>query len=320
MRHVHLARMIALPIALAVLLTPVAAMAEEEPPPAVQVPVVPAAPVAATPSPAPVVIVRSYATSSERLLVGSAFDLTVTVFNATGRKADNVVVSLGAAGASAAAGAAGTAAGGLTVLGTGNAKYLGLLKGQREAAVTFQVIAGPGTTPGALSVPVTVSFEHEGVRQDVTYAIGLLLERDVALSLVTADLPETVLQDESFDASFEVGNASGFPLAGVMLSVEASGGVVTDGTIFLGTMDAAATESIDVSILAERPGPLEVMVVVSYRDDFGRAQTFSETRTVQVDAVPEPTSNESDDVTPDADAEEDNWFVAFFKALFGLGS
>lgn len=316
MRHVRVARVLASTIAVALLLAPLPAMAEEEATP--QVPTVPTVPVAETPNPAPVVVVRSYATSSERLLIGSAFDLTITVYNATARKADNVVVSLGASAAPAAAGAA--AAGGLTVLGTGNAKYLGLLKGQREATVTFQVMAGPGTTPGALTVPVTVSFEHEGVRQDVTYSIGLLLERDAMLSLVTAELPETAMQGESFPASFEIANASGFALSGVTLSVEASGADVADGTYFIGSMDAATTEGLDAMITPKSAGPLEVAVVLTYRDDFGRTQTFRETRTVTVEAVPEQTSNGPDGEPAEEEQPEGNWFVRFIKALFGIGS
>jgi hypothetical protein len=323
--QVRVTRIVALALAFA-LLAPAGAFADNEdgtqvPVDATAVPTVPVVdqvPVAVTPKPAPVIVVRSYSASSERLLVGTAFDLTLTVYNATARRAENVVVSLGQSSGTGASAAA--TAGGLTVLGTGNAKYLGTLKGQREDAMTFQVMAGPGTTPGALTVPVTVSFEYEGVRQEVAYTIGLLIERNATLSLVTAELPGSVMQGETFDASFEIGNASGFALSGVVLSIEASGAVVTDGSLFLGTMDAAATEAIDVSITPGSAGLLEVVVVVAYRDDFGRPQTFRETRTVTVEAVPESGEVGPDAEVPSEDEGDDNWFVSFIKALFGLGS
>jgi hypothetical protein len=315
-RHVRIAQAIALSLVIALMVTPLVAFAQEGETPVV--PVVPVDPVATVPNPAPVVVVRSYATSAQRLLIGEAFDLTINVYNATARKADNVVVSLGAATAGATA--AGTPAGTLTVLGTGNAKFLGLLKGQRDASITFSVIAGPGTTPGAMTVPVTVSFEHEGERKEVTYTIGLLLERDALLSLVTAELPDTAMQGESFPASFEIANASGFALSGVTLSVEASGADVADGTYFLGTMDAATTEGLDVTITPESAGPLEVAVVLTYRDDFGRTQTFRQTRTVTVEATPEQTSDGPEGKPAEEEQPEGNWFVRFIKALFGIGS
>lgn len=272
-------------------------------------------PVEVTPNPAPVVVVRSYATSPARVLVGAEFDLTLTIYNATARRADNVVVSLGqAVGSSAAA-----AGGGLTVLGTGNAKYFGTLRGEREGSVSFDVMVSPGTAPGAYTVPVTVSFEFEGIRQELAYTIGVIVERDATLSVVTAELPQTVIQGETFDASFEVANTSGFALSGVTLSVEASGAAVMDGSYFVGTMAADATEGLDVTITPETTGTLDVVIQVTYRDDFGVEQTFSETREVTVEAMPAeevPVDGE----TPDGETASENWFVAFIKALFGLGS
>lgn len=323
MTHVRVARIAALALALTLLAAPVGAYADNES----DVPTDAAAPtgappvgtpVAVTPTPAPVVIVRSYVTAPSRVTVGTEFDLTLTLYNATPRRADNVVVSLGQSTAAPAAGAA-ASAGGLTVLGTGNAKYLGLLKGKTEGTVTFRVIAPPGTPPGAITVPVTVSFEHQDARQEVAYTLGILVERDAALSLVTAELPETVVLGESFDASFEVANASSYALSGVTLSVEASGADVTDGTYFLGTMDAATTESLDVMITPLEPGDLEVVLLVSYRDDFGRPQEFRESRTVSVEETLEPEPGEFEGEMPEEESE-DNWFVAFIKALFGLGS
>lgn len=266
-----------------------------------------------TPTPAPVLIVRTYSTSASPLVIGQPFDLTLEVYNATGRRADNVVVSLGAAAAGAAA-----ATGGLTVLDTGSAKYLGTLMGKKAGSISFRVIGNPGTTPGAIALPVTVSFEHENERKEVTYTIGLLLERKAAVSLVAAELPESVMEGETFNGSFEVANASAFALSGVTLSVEASGAVVTDGTLFLGAMDAASTESIDVSIAAESAGALEVTFVMTYLDDYGRTQTFRESRTVTVEAVSQPEPGEGEAETPD-EGKKDNWFIAFIKALFGLG-
>lgn len=263
-------------------------------------------------TPAPVLVIRSYATSPARAVVGTPFDLTIAVHNATGRRADNVVVSLGQSAATASASPSA-----LTVLGTGNAKFLGTLKGQRESTVTFQVIAPPGTSPGAITVPVTVSFEHQDARQEVAYTIGILVERNASLSLVMAEAPTTAVVGEPFPVSFEIANAGSFALSGVTLSVETSEAVVTDGTVFIGTMDAAATEGIDATVLPEREGSLDVSVVLSYTDEFGRPQSYRQTKTVTVEA-PAETGTEED--TEGADEGGDNWFIAFIKALFGLGS
>ena len=203
------------------------------------------------------------------MTVGTAFDITLNLYNATSRRADNVVVSLGQSAAAAGA----TAAGGLTVLGTGNAKYLGTLKGKTEGTVTFRVIAGPGTPPGALTVPVTVSFEHQDARQEVAYTHRVLVSSETRLlSLVTAELPNTAMVGEMFDASFEVANASGYALSGVTLSVEASERDRHRRNALPrhdGCRNHRGTRRDDH---ARRPGrPRDRARGVSYRDDFGRA-------------------------------------------------
>jgi hypothetical protein len=41
---------------------------------------------------------------------------------------------------------------------------------------------------------------------------------------------------------------------------------------------------------------------------------------VKVESVPESESGEPATEAPPAEEEQDNWFVSFIKALFGLGS
>lgn len=282
---------------------------------------VPEVPTVAAGKPAPVLVIASYKTSTKRVLIGSRFKLTLEIDNATARKADNVVVSLqsGTSPASVAeAAAGGGSGGGITVVGSGNAKFLGTIKGSASDSVTFDVMVSPGTAAGTYTVPVIMAFEHNGERQEITQTIGIVVERDARFSMVLAELPDEVMAGETFDASFEVANTSGFALAAVSLSVEATDAVVADSNIFLGSFDAASSEAIDVQITAEKPGTLEVVLVVTYRDDFGKEKSFRSPYEVKVTDAPEEPAGEAE-----APAEEDdggNWFTDFLKALFGFGS
>lgn len=277
-------------------------------------------PVTPTPKPAPVLVVRSYATSLDRVLVGSRFKLTLNVYNATSRKAENVVVSI-SGGTSAAAAEAATG-GGLTVLGTGNAKYAGTIKGTKATNVVFDVMAGPGTAPGTYAVPVTISFEYNGERQEVSYTVGVIVERDATFSVVTAEYPKTATVGTPFDASFEVANTSGFAVNGVTLSVEASSADVIDGSLYLGAFDAAGSEALDVSVTPNKAGTLEVVVVVSYRDDFGRAKSFRQPYEVKVESAPDTDKEPggTDGETPSDEESGPGGFAGFIMAFLGLGS
>jgi len=293
---------------------PVQATPADGPQEAVPVSLTSAETIAASPTPIPLLIIRSFSTTPERILAGDPFALRLSILNTTARRAENVLVSV--AGAETPPAAAG--AGGLAVLGTGNAKHIGALRGQRQADVTFDVVTTPGVSAGALNVPVNISFEYEGVRHEVVYTIGLIVERVPVLSLVTAEVPSKVVAGEDFTTSFELANASAFELKAAKLSVEASGASVTDGSWFIGNFAPATIESIESVVRAEEPGELEVVLVLEYRDDFGQAQSHRETRTV---AVEEPVAAEeaNGEGEEPGDAREENWFIAFVRAFFGLG-
>lgn len=290
-----------------------AAPAASEPNPAEQI----ADPIdAPTTKPTPVLVISSYRTSPARLLVGSRFRLTLDIRNATPRRADNVVVALGNTGSGAPAESGGS---GLTVLGTGNAKHLGALRSTRTESISFDVMASPTTPPGAMSVPVTISFEYDGGRHELQYTIGLVFERNAVLAVTLADIPKTALVKEPFEASFELANSSTFELPGASISVEASGASVADGQIFVGTFGAGTTESIDVSITPEKGGPLEVKLVAKYLDDFGRIKTFESTYTVEVEGQLE-TPDDLGTGNSEETKPQENWFIKLLKSLFGIGS
>lgn len=268
--------------------------------------------------PAPVLVISSYKTSAKRLLAGTEFDLTLDIKNETGRLAENVVVSLSpAAGGGPEAAAPGGSAG-LTILGTGNAKYIGTVRGRTANSVSFKVVAGPSTPPGAMTVPVTITFEHAGERHELAYTIGLVFERDAKIDVTVAEYPKKAMVGEPFDASFEVANTSGFPLSGMSLSVECSSAVVTDGLLFVGAFDPAGTEGIDVTVVCEEPGMHELTLVAAYRDDFGKTKSFKTTYVVEVEGEPEP--GDGSDGTDIDEGPQGSWIVRFFRAIFGLES
>lgn len=269
--------------------------------------------------PAPVLVISSYKTSAKRLLAGSTFDLTLDIRNETGRIAENAVVALaGASGGGAVEAAAATGSSGLTILDTGNAKYVGTIRGRTTKSVTFRVVAGPGTPPGAMTIPVSISFEHGNERHESQYSIGLVFERDAAIKVTLAEYPNNALLGEPFDASFEIANTGAFGLSAMSISVESTGATIADSVMFVGAFDTAATEGIDVTVTPENAGPVELTLVVTYRDDFGKEKTFKSAYTVEVEGQSEP--DEEADAGDDESAEKGSWFARFFRALFGLES
>ena len=221
--------------------------------------------------------------SVERVLVGARFKLTLDIENATSRRAENVVVSLRAVVRGIRRRGRSRPGGGLSVLGIRQREvrrhHQGQGDGVRHLPTSWQVREPP---PGRITVPVIISFEYNGERQEITHTIGIVVERDATFSLVTAELPDESVVGETFDASFEMANASGFALSAVTLSVEASGAVRHRRTNLPRCLRCRNhREQSTCSITPEKAGTLEVVLVVTYRDDFGRTQEFRESPTVR---------------------------------------
>ncbi len=266
-------------------------------------------------APDPVIIVERVATSPERVTVGSTFRLTLTLRNATSRVARNTYVALGQSSGTTSAG---STTPGMVVVGTGNVRFVGTLAANRETSVTFDVATDPSGGAGIYSIPVTVSYEFNNVRAEFAQTIGLVLNRDATFSVISAELPRSVMAGEPFDVAIEAANQSRFAVAGVAFSLEASGADVTDGTVQVGSIDAGTTEFIDAKVTAHSPGELEVTFIVRYRDDLDTPKEFRQTYTVIVEEMPD--TGEPGGESPEGPEDVERGFLErLLLALFGLG-
>ena len=277
----------------------------------------PTVPTPATPSPDPIIIVRGYTTDPDRLLVGSTFTLELELYNATARTARNCYVALGG-GEAVMPEAAATAGSGIVVMGTGNVRFLGTLAGRDADSVTFDLLADPRGGPGVYSLPVTVSYEYNGVRSSFAQTIGLVLNRDASFSVIAAEVPAEAIVGGTFDVSIEAANQSLFAVGGVTFSLESTGATLADAAVQIGSMEAGSSEFIDSSVTPTTAGPVQLVFVVRYRDDLDQPKEFRQTFTVDVSEAPEP--DEGEPVDGEEPAEEGpGGIVGFFMALFGLG-
>ena len=265
-------------------------------------------------TPDPVIIIQQVATTPQNVTVGSTFTLTLSLKNATKRTAENVYVALGqATGAASAAGGSS----GLVVVGTGNVQFVGTLNSNATSKVTFQITADPSGAAGTYSIPVTVSYEYGGSRASLEQMIGLVLNRDATFSVVTAEVPEGAMIGEPFDVTIEAANQSRFTVGSVALSLEASGAEIVDDTVQVGSLEAGASDFLDATVTPRESGVLELVFVVSYRDDLDQPKEYRETfKVVVADLAEAPEEPGEGAEEPE---EERGFFERFFLSLLGLG-
>jgi hypothetical protein len=283
-----------------------------------------------TPTPAPadaVLVISSYATSPAEVTVGSRFSLSLTLTNMTSRRADEVAVSLGegaaaaeAGGESAGTGAAAAAGSDLVVLGTGNVKYIGTIKGKKAASVTFSLIVSPKASPGVYNVPVTISSLNSGEVRSSTQTIGVLVRRNPIFEIGDTTIPRAAPAGQPFEATAEIVNDSGFAVRGIVYTIEGDKFDIGKGRTAVGTLETGDSESVTAQCTPRVSGDATLTIVIAYRDDFNEVRTIRRDYPVKVEeASSEPTA-------PPAPSEESTGsksifeqIGSFFMGLLGLG-
>jgi hypothetical protein len=283
-----------------------------------------------TPTPAPadaVLVISSYATSPTEVTVGSRFSLSLTLTNMTSRRADEVAVSLGegaaaaeTSGESAGTGAAAAAGSDLVVLGTGNVKYIGTIRGKRAASVSFSLIVSPKASPGVYNVPVTISSLNSGEVRSSTQTIGVLVRRTPVFEVGDTTIPRSAPAGQPFEATAEIVNDSGFAVRGIVYTIEGEAFDIEKGRTAVGTLETGDSESVTAQCTPRVSGDATLTIVIAYRDD------FNEVRTIRRDYPVKAEEASSEPTAPPAPSEESTGsksvfeqIGSFFMGFLGLG-
>jgi hypothetical protein len=271
-------------------------------------------------TPAPVLLVRSYGTEPDDVLLGERFTLSLTIRNATKIRAKDVVVSLGAT--SAGSGEAGGAAGGaeLVSLDSSDMRFLGDIKGGGALSVSFNLITSPGAAAGVLSLPVNISSDVNGVRETSSQKIGLRLNRTATLEEQAPDFPKTAIEGEEIPITADILNSSSFAVPGVVLSVEGKGFDVSGTPVRAGKIEAGESGTVEAKVTPTMSGDTTLTIVVAYRDDFGQTREVRFAHGLKVEKA-QTAPPEGEVAAPEAGAPKSflESVASFFMGLLGLG-
>ena len=101
---------------------------------------------------------------------------------------------------------------------------------------------------------------------------------------------------------------------------------LTENTILVGSLEPGGYFTMDAMAMPYTEGELELLVSVSYTDDFNQPRKIEQRLTVMVDPMPEfePMPGENDGgMMPPIQEQPETFFqkvLRFFKGLLGLGS
>jgi hypothetical protein len=260
---------------------------------------------AATPvfAASPVIVIPRYRTRPSDLTLGTPFDLRVTISNAGSKRAQGVLVTLGPTA-------------GMAAIGTGNVKYLGSVAAHHSRVVSFRLIADPSSAPGLRPVKVGVRYNGGSTTQE----IGLLFTRKASLDVANILSPSKAVVGQPFSVSAEVVNGGSHRLSGLAIRYEGSGVTIKGEPDYVGVLDPGDSEIAKTQAVATAAGAGQVVLVASYRDDFGRSRET--TRLIAIQAAPATTGGPTSQAPATEAAQKSglgDQIVVFFRGLLGLG-
>lgn len=286
-------------------------------------------------------VVSSYTADLDPLEPGAIFNLKLDARNLGSGDARAVTLVLGGGTVDTSSGTpvpnSGVQGGGgdltkFAPLGSSNLYYLGDIPAGSNYTATMKLVVNVDTAPGAY--PLKLSFIYNDKNnvqrvddQVVTLLVYALPRAEVSFYRETGDLfagqPNVLpLQVTNIGRKSAVlGNMK------VTVAGEAGEGAeVQNGSGLVGSLDAGSTFPLDVTVIPQKAGKLDVNVVVTYTDDFNQVREVKQTLTVNVQEAPvmEPSLGPDGKPIPTMPVEQPETFwdqvVRALKGLVGLGS
>ena len=281
-------------------------------------------------------IISEYQTDVPVLQPGLQFKLSLTVKNMGDLTAKAVTMIVGGGSTSSGGGTPGP--GGISAstgdftnfapVGTSNVQLLGDIASQTSLVANQQLVVNVNTSPGAYPMKVTFSYtDSHGGQVNDEQVITLLV-----LSLPTIDVsfyqPVTELYTNQANLlPLQVVNLGRKSAMLGNITVTSDAGMVENGQTFVGFLDTGGYFTLDTMFTPSMPGEAEVLVTISYTDDFNQARTISKTLTIpviemQIDPSMDPNNPQGNGIIVPAEPTETigQKIWRFILGLFRLDS
>ncbi len=287
-----------------------------------------------TPSPRPILLIHGYGVDVDPLKPGSLFSLAVQVSNAGGSEARGITFVLGGGSLSDSNGTPG-ADGGISggggslehfaPLGQSNVAFLGTLGPGALVTSVHELIVNSTTAPGAYPLKLSLIYrDPSGQVFTDDHVITLLVYSPPLLEIGFYQPPEPLFAGQPGNLPLQVLNLDRKPVILTRMRVTSEGAEITNGELPIGYLDTGISFTLDAQALPFQPGPLEIVVVVDYIDDFNQPQTIQQSlpmEVVEFEVPPEFPGPGGGEVPPEVPAET-FWdkVLRFLRGLFGLDS
>ncbi len=296
-----------------------------------------------TPAARPQLIVSAYTTDPMLLKPGLQFTLFIDILNTGNSGAQRVTMitgggttSTGTSGTGTGTGTGGTSGGSgelsnFSPLGVSNVQAIGEVAMGGQVHVSQALIVNVTTNPGAYPLKISFAYnDSSGATFVDDQVITLLVQSPPLLELGFYRDPGALFAGQSNFLPVQIVNLGRKSAVLGTMRITAGDAYIENNSILIGTLEAGGYFTLDPMVIPNGPGSLEILIEVSYTDDFNLPQQISQTITVDVQDAPiiEPPIDggefppDEGGLPPDSGGTETFWqkVVRFFKGLFGLDS
>jgi hypothetical protein len=269
------------------------------------------------PQTVPQLVVSAYRTMPERLTPGDIFTLTIQVANVGTADAQRLSIALG--------GPDGAALEPFMPVGAGNVSFVGTIAGDHSVTITQKLIVDGSANAKAYSLPVALTYDHEGARETSVQRLSLIVRKQVQLQVAVYSSPDTLAVGTPAPVSLEVLNLGRHTVDIITLrGTGAQMDIETDGTPFVGPLDPGGSAPLDVTITPRQSGTVSLIVQIDYRDDLNQTQTIRQALALQVNgnsilAVPGQGPGQTEPPLKEASFSW-NTLTRAIKGFLGFGS
>ncbi len=281
----------------------------------------------------PILVISDYTTTPKEVAPGATFSLKLTLKNEGRYRAKQLLLTLasgntsaggasvsagGQAGVAAAdtAGSDSGAAAPISVLGSGNVRYIGDISAGATETVTFKLISSGNADPRAYNLNFGLEYVNaaNGRDESARQSIGLPLIRDAGLKLVDLGASKKIVIGKSFKVKGEVINSGSFTVHGIAVGTAGDGIEIVHAADFIGPLDGGDSDSFEITARPQSAKAREIALTVTYRDDYNQERVITET----IDISPQAAAVEKD--KPEKSGGVFAAISRFFRALLGIGS
>ncbi len=268
-------------------------------------------------------VITQYTTDLDPLQPGMIFALSLSVKNMGTIGARNVTMIVGG-GSSSGGGTpqAGVSAGSgeftnFAPLGTSNVQSIGNVDGGMEIDANQKLVVNVGTNPGAY--PMRISFLY-------TDTNGNVVNDEQVITLLVYRLPQVQIGFYQPVGELYMEQAGMLPIQVVNLgrntvilgnmSVESDAGYIENGQMMVGALDMGGYFPLDATFYPSESGSVELLVTITYLDDFNQPRTI--TQVLEVDVLEMTIEPPIDPGFPIEPEQAESFWHKLWRFILGL--